>query len=923
MPRAIWPFRRTARTRTVGSMGATAVLSGYPAHREADVVLRGGGVVRFRPVRPEDEPKIFGLLTSLGSESRLNRFFSLGTDLGAEARRAVDVDYKRTYALVVTAGTERRLVAHAAYYAKPEGSAEIAWVVADDWQNKGLGTLLLAHLAEHAESLGIGPFVAYVLPENRRMADVLRASGFPLRTWRTVGQVMFEFPSSLSVAARDLFDRRERVAAAASIGALVAPRSIAVIGASRSRGTIGGEVFHNLLATGFTGPVYPVNPHAAVVQSVAAYASIGDVPGPVDLAVIVVPAASVLDAARESAAKGVHALVVISAGFAETGTDGAQLQRELLAICRDAGIRIVGPNCMGIMNTASLIRMNATFAPNFPPAGRVGFMSQSGALGLAIIDEVARRGIGLSSFVSVGNKADVSGNDLIQYWASDPATDVMLLYLESFGNPRKFARLSREIGRSKPILVVKSGRSVAGARATTSHTGALVAASDVTVDALFRETGVVRTETLAELLDAAALFATQPLPRGSRVGIVTNAGGPAILCADACEARGLDVPPLPESVRATLRAFLPAEASVANPVDMIASATPEQYARAIATLAASEAIDAIVAIFIPPLVTQLAEVAAAIATVARALPRPVPLIAVLMSEDRAQAVLADARVPVYPYPEDAARALAHAAAHAQWRARPEGTVPTFADIRAADASALVTSALREGRGWLAPREVAELLSCYGLTVAPYRIAATPESAGLAAAELGGDVALKAIAPGLVHKTEAKAVRLGLAGPEATEAAARELAADVARAGHQIESYLVQRMVGPGVEMLVGMVHDPSFGPVVVCGSGGTAVELMKDVSVRVSPLTDRGAADMVRSLRTFPLLDGYRGRPKADVAALEDTVLRIGALVEAHPEIAELDCNPVMVLASGAVVVDARIRVEAVPPWPPMGALRP
>jgi len=904
-------------------MADTTVISGYPAYREADVVLRDGGVVRIRPVRPEDEPAVLTLLASLGSESRLNRFFSLGTDLGTEAGRAVDVDYERTYALVAIAGLDRGIVAHAAYYAKPEGPAEVAWVVADDWQGKGLGTLLLAHLAEHAESRGIGSFVAYVLPENHRMVDVLRESGFPLLGSRTVGQVVFEFPTSLSAAARDRFDRRERVAAAASVGTLVAPQSIAVVGASRSRGTIGGEVFHNLLATGFTGPVYPVNPHARVVQSVAAYPSIGDVPGPVDLAVIVVPAASVLDAARESAAKGVHALVVISAGFAETGADGVRLQRELLAICRDAGIRLVGPNCMGIMNTAGAVRMNATFAPNFPPAGRVGFMSQSGALGLAIIDEVARRGIGLSSFVSVGNKADVSGNDLIQYWASDPATDVMLLYLESFGNPRKFARLSREIGRTKPILVVKSGRSVAGVRATSSHTGALVAASDVTVDALFRQTGVVRTETLAELLDAAALFATQPLPAGPRVGIVTNAGGPAILCADACEARGLDVPPLPESVRAALRAFLPAEASVANPVDMIASATPEQYARAVATLAASDAVDAIVAIFIPPLVTQLAEVAAAIATVARELPRPVPLIAVLMSEDRAQAVLAEARVPIYPYPEDAARALAHAAAHAQWRARPEGTVPMFADVRAANASALVAVALREGRGWLAPREVAELLTCYGLTVAPYRIAATPETAGLAATELGGDVALKAVAPGLVHKTEAKAVRLGLAGPQATEAAARELAADVARAGHQVESYLVQRMIGPGVEMLVGMVHDPSFGPVVVCGSGGTAVELLKDVSVRVSPLTDRDAADMVRSLRTFPLLDGYRGRPKADVGALEDTVLRIGALVEAHPEIAELDCNPVMVLASGAVVVDARIRVEAVTPGPPIGALRP
>ncbi len=897
------------------------MIVGYPAHREADVVLRDGSVVRIRPVRPEDEPAILALLGALESDSRLNRFFSLGTDMPGEARRAVDVDYERTYALVAIAGIDRRIVAHAAYFAEPLGSAEIAWVVADDSQNNGLGTLLLAHLAEHAESLGIGPFVANVRPENRRMMDMLRESGFPLRTSRSAGEVVLEFPTSLTAIARDRFERRELIAAAASVGTLLSPGSIAVIGASRSRGTIGGEVFHNLLATGFNGPVYPVNPAARVVQSIAAYSSVRDLPGPVDLAVIVVPAASVLDAARECAAAGVHALVVISAGFGETGPNGVRLQHELLSICRDAGIRLVGPNCMGIMNTAGAVRMNATFAPTFPPAGRVGFMSQSGALGLAIIDEVARRGIGLSSFVSVGNKADVSGNDLIQYWATDPATDVMLLYLESFGNPRKFARLSREIGRKKPILAVKSGRSVAGARATSSHTGALIAASDVTVDALFRQTGVVRTETLAELLDAAALFATQPLPAGRRVGIVTNAGGPAILCTDACDARGLEVPQFPGDLQAALRQFLPAEASVGNPVDMIASATPEQYARVITTMAASDAVDAIIAIFIPPLVTRLAEVAAAIASAARDLPRPVPLIAVLMSEDRAQAVLADARVPVYPYPEDAARALAHAAAHSEWRVRPGGTVPTFADARTSAAAAIVGSALASGGGWLAPGDVAELLACYGLTLAPYRIAATPEAAGLAADELGGEVALKAIAPGLVHKTEANAVRLGLAGSAATAAAARELAADVTRAGHQLAGYLVQQMIGPGVDMLVGMVHDRSFGPVVVCGAGGTAVELMNDVSVRVTPLTDLDASDMVRSLRTFPLLDGYRGRPKADIGALEDTVLRIAALVEAHPEIAELDCNPVIVLASGAVVVDARIRIEAVAPWPPMGAL--
>ncbi|HZP96244.1 MAG TPA: GNAT family N-acetyltransferase [Candidatus Limnocylindria bacterium] len=893
----------------------------YPKHREAHVVLRDGTLVLIRPVLPDDEQAIARLFASLSSDSRRNRFFSVATDLGEEAHRAADVDQRTRYALVAVAN-DGRVVAHAAYFADGTGRAEVAWVVADDQRGRGLGTLLLAHLAERAEELGLGPFVAYVLPENRDMVEVLRESGMPMRTVRAHGQLVFEFPTSLSPAARDRFDRREQVATAASIGALLAPRSIAVIGASRSRGTIGGEVFHNLLATGFAGPVYPVNARAAVVQSVPAYPTIAAVPGPVDLAVIVVPAADVLGAARACADKGVRGLVVISAGFGETGEDGLARQRELVELCRASGMRLVGPNCMGVLNTAPDVRMNATFAPTFPPAGRVGFLSQSGALGLAIIDQCAERGIGLSTFVSVGNKADLSGNDLLQYWETDPATDVVLLYLESFGNPRKFARIARRIGRTKPILAVKSGRSVAGVRATSSHTGAVVASSDLTVDALFAQTGVVRTETLAELLDAAALFATQPLPAGRRVAVVTNAGGPAILCADALEAKGLEVPALPEALRATLRALLPPEASVANPVNMIASASGEQYAAVVRALAASDAVDAIIAIFIPPLVTRLGEVARALADASAALPRRIPLLAVLMSEDRAGAVMAAAGIPVFPYPEDAARALAHAADHAAWRALPEEAPPEYADVRRRDAADVIAAALEAGRGWLEPEEVALLLRAYGLPLACFLTARTPAEAGDAAATLGGSVALKALASGLVHKTEAGAVRVGLRGRAAVEAAAREMRDAVERGGHKVERFLVQAMAAPGTEMLVGMVHDRTFGPVIACGAGGTLVELLKDVNVRVSPLSARDAREMIRSLKTFPLLDGYRGQPKARVGDLENVVLRLSALVEACPEIAELDLNPVIVGPNGATIVDARIRVAAADPPPPLGALR-
>lgn len=893
----------------------------YPKHREAHVVLRDGSLVLIRPVVPEDEDAITELLASLSPGSRRNRFFSLTTDLEGEARRAVDVDQRTRYALVAIA-IDGRIVAHAAYFAEPSGRAEVAWIVSDDHRGRGLGTLLLAHLAERAEEVGVGPFVAYVLPENHEMIEVLRESGVPMRTQRAHDQLVFEFPTSLSAEARDRFDRREQVATATSVRALLAPRSVAVIGASRSRGTIGGEVFHNLLATGFAGPVYPVNPHASVVQSVTAYASIAAVPAAVDLAVIVVPAADVLSAARACAEKGVRGIVVISAGFGETGAAGLEKQRELVELCRSSGMRLVGPNCMGVLNTATGVRMNATFAPSFPPQGRVGFLSQSGALGLAIIDQCAERGIGLSTFVSIGNKADLSGNDLLQYWETDPDTDLVLLYLESFGNPRKFARIARRIGRTKPILAVKSGRSVSGVRATSSHTGALVAASDVTVDALFAQTGVVRTDTLAELLDAAALFATQPLPGGNRVGIVTNAGGPAILCADALEARGLQVPALPDDVKATLRALLPAEASVANPVDMIASASGEQYAQVVRALAASGAVDAVIAIFIPPLVTRLEEVARSLAEASASLPRHIPLLAVLMSEDRAESVMAAARVPVYPYPEDAARALAHAVDHAAWRALPEEPAARFDDVDQRKASDVITAALTASRGWLEPEEVALLLRAYGMPLACFLMARTPEEAGTAAETLGRPVALKGVASGLLHKTEAGAVRVGLSGRQAVETAAREMRDRVGAEGHKIERFFVQAMAAPGAEMIVGMVHDRSFGPVIACGAGGTSVELLKDVNVRVAPLGPRDAREMVRSLRTFPLLDGYRGQPKANVPALEDIVLRLSALVEACPEIAEVDLNPVIVGPGGATIVDARVRIEAVAPAPPLAALR-
>ncbi|MBO0702531.1 MAG: GNAT family N-acetyltransferase, partial [Candidatus Dormibacteraeota bacterium] len=606
--------------------------STFPTEQDVDAVLRDGSTVHIRPVLPTDLPALTRFLDGLSDESRVLRFFSPIKDVSWAARRFLDVDYRERHSLVALRGNdEDEIVAHGSFFLEQPGRAEVALEVADSLQGRGLGTILVGYLASAASAAGISVFTAEVMAENHQMLTVFRESGYPVSARSSYGVIHVELPTSLSEAGLQAFERREQIAAVAALKRFFEPRSIAVIGASRRRGSIGGELFHNLVASGFPGPVYPISPHP-VVQSVAAHPDVRDIPVPVDLGVIVVPAMGVVEAARACAEKGVGALVVISSGFAESGAEGREHQEELVEVCRRTGMRLIGPNCMGILSTDPEHPLNATFAPATPAPGKVGFMSQSGALGLAVIDHAARLGLGLSTFASVGNKADVSGNDLLEYWETDPRTAVILLYLESFGNPRRFARIARRIGRTKPILAVKSGRSPAGARATSSHTGALLAASDVTVDALFQQSGVIRADTLGELFDVATLLAGQPAPAGRRVGVVTNAGGLGIMCADACAAQGLEVPLLTPATRAALDEFLPGEASTANPVDMIASASPGDYERALRTVAESGEVDAVVVIFIPPLTTPLAEVQAAIRRAALGLQRRLPLLAVLMSD---------------------------------------------------------------------------------------------------------------------------------------------------------------------------------------------------------------------------------------------------------------------------------------------------
>ena len=918
-------------------MPGTESAGTYPSDREAEVTLRDGSTVHVRPVRPDDKLAIREFLEGVSPESIGFRFFG-AINLDWVTAWAVAVDYPDRFALVAETGTPRRIIAHAAYIkvkpALPDGetasiestgdrsSAEIAFLVADAWQGKGISTLLLAHLAAVAEQHGITTFWAMVLPSNHRMIDVFRQSGFPVEVRSSPDTILVELPTSLSEEAVARFDERERLAAIAAVRRFLDPRSVAVIGASRRQDSVGGRILHNILASGFKGSVYAVNEHAGAVQSLRAYRSVADIEIQVELAVVAVPAERVVTVARECAAVGVRALLVISAGFAEMGEEGARRQQELLAVCRHAGIRIIGPNCLGVINTAESVRLNATFAPDPPTRGRVALMSQSGGLGIAIIEAADRAGVGLSSFVSVGNKVDLSGNDMLPYWEQDPDTDLALLYLESFGNPRKFARVAPRFARTKPLIAVKSGSSAAGARATSSHTGALLSASDVTVDALFEQAGVIRTETLQDMLDVAALLGTQPVPNGGRVVIITNAGGPGIMCADACQAGGVEVPALPADVKSTLTQFLPAEASVGNPIDLIATASADDYRRTLRTVIDAGVCDAVLAVFVAPLVTKAVDVAFAIREVAATQPG-VPIAAVFMTGEAPPKELGSSEisVPGYEFPEDAARAVALAAKYGRWRSRPQRPMSLPDGLRANEAAAIISNQLAAGGGWLAPSSVALLSDCYGLPLIAAHSASDSDEAVAAAADLGTPVALKAIAAGLLHKTPSGGVRLALDGADAVRAAADAIDAAIKCDGYELDGLLVQSMAPAGIELIVGVVNDHSFGPVIACGAGGPTFELIKDVAVRITPLSDLDAHEMLRSLRTFPLLDGYRGTPPCNVDSIEDVLLRLSAMVEAHPEIVELDCNPIAT-PDRAVIVDARIRVEAVPPPQPMSALR-
>jgi acyl-CoA synthetase (NDP forming)/RimJ/RimL family protein N-acetyltransferase len=876
----------------------------YPSHWEVDAVASDGGTVHVRPIRADDASRIQALHARLSDETIYLRFFSPMRELSDKMlHRLVNVDYADRMALVAELGDEIIAVAR---YDRLTGSheAEVAFVVDDVHQGRGLGTLLLEHLVVIARTHGITRFVAETLPHNEGMLRVFQNAGYAVKRHFDGGVVDVSFPIEPTLQAERLSEERDHHAVAASMSRFLSPGSVAVVGASRQPGTAGHEVVRNLLHGGFAGPVYPVNPAGGTVAGVTAYPSLADVPGPVDLAVIAVPAGQVEEVVVACAVHGVRGLVVVARGFSDIGPEGRERERRITEFARLHGMRLVGPNGMGIVNTDPAVRLNASFVAELPSPGRIGFLSQSGALGIAVLGEAEERRLGVSSFVSVGNKADVSGNDLLQYWEDDPRTDVILLYLESFGNPRKFARIARRVARAKPIVAVKANRRLPRGAIPVSHTAAL-ATTDAAVDALFRQAGVTRVATLDQLFDVAQAFVHQPVPKGPRVAIVGSSGGPGILAADAAEEAGLDVVELSAATQRALRELLPGAATVRNPVDVIPESPPEVVEAALGLVLDDPVVDSAIVIHLPPLPGPDEEVRAAIGRVSAAHPET-PVLATLPASVR-EIVTGDHHVPAYRFPESAVLALARMTEHGVWLSRAEGAVPVLPGFDHDRIRTVVDGflAARPIGGWLEPERAFALLDAAGIPVARPVYAGSAAEAAAAASLIGYPVALKTANPSLVRKVEQGGVALDLQDASAVVHAFREM---MHHLGERMAGAIVQPMVPNGIELVVGITDDASFGQIVVLGSGGPQADLLRDRVLRILPVTDVDAREMVRGLRISPLMFGRRDASSAvDTAAVEDLVLRIAELAEAVPEIEELNLNPVIVTAAGLVAVDVTL----------------
>ncbi len=869
-----------------------------------DAIRSDGGLVHIRTVATSDLGGLRALQARASDRSIYLRFFSLSREAADHyLDRLVQVGSRTHQALVACVREE--IVGVAAFEGITDSSAEMALLIADDRQHEGIGTLLLEHLASVARLVGIRRFVADVLAENAAMIQVLGDIGFETHMTLDHGtfRVVFDLgPADEIVAA---LGYRERAADVASLIPLLAPRSIAVIGASNRVGSVGHQVLGNIVRGGFTGALNAVNPHHTSILGVPSVRSPAELPVAPDLAIIAVPAVSVAAVVRACGQRGARAVLLLSAGFGEAGGRGRAMQDEVLAIAREYSMRLVGPNCVGVVNTDPAVRLDATFAVLPKQGGSLGLLSQSGAFGIAFLTAAARRGLGVSQFVSVGNKADVSGNDLLLSWECDPRTRVIALYLESIGDARAFVRIARRVAQHKPILAIKSGRSSAGRRAGQSHTAA-AASSEVAVEAMFTEAGVLRVATMQEMLDAARVLTDQPLPAGPRVAIIGNSGGPGILAADAVAVADLQVVDLGATTQERVRHAVPSAASTQNPIDLGAGAQADEVAAALGVLLEADEVDAVLTVFTEIAVADPDAILAA--TVSAAGTSEKPLIATQVGGiERSLPIAGTTRsVPVFSFPEPAAAALGVAHRYARIRAERPMPVVRPAEVDVIPAKELVEQALASGTEWLEPRDVARLLIHYGIPVCPQRVVRGADDAAQAATELGYPVALKVSGPGVVHKTDVGGVRLGICDV----AELRQAVADLTAAVPNASELIVQPMVTGATEVIIGAVQDAQFGPLVMLGAGGVLADIVDDRAFRLAPLAADHADAMIAGLRLGRLLDGYRGRPVVPRAALRDVLVRVAALADDLPEIAELDLNPLICNVDGVLVVDARIRVS-------------
>jgi acyl-CoA synthetase (NDP forming)/GNAT superfamily N-acetyltransferase len=884
---------------------AQATEPDYPKHWEADVLLRDGHAAHLRPISGDDEQLLVDFYEQVSAESKYLRFFAPMPRLSdRDVERFTHVDHHDRVAFVLTVAN--KMIAVGRFDRLPERTdengnrlveAEVAFLVQDAHQGRGIAQLLLEHLAQAGRERGIDRFVAEVLPENQRMIQIFREAGYQVAGGFEEGVMRLEFPINATDTSVAVMQAREHRAEAASIQRFFDARSIAVIGASRRQDTIGQTLVRNLVLGDYQGRVYVVNPAAEAVAGMPAYATVADIPDSVDVAIVAVPADAVQDVVLDCAAKGVHGLVVVSSGFAETGDEGRQRQRRLVGLARSYGLRLIGPNCLGIINTSVEHSLNASLSTVMPPRGRAGFFCQSGALGVAILEKVSRRGLGLSTFVSAGNRADVSGNDLLQYWEEDHDTEVVLLYLESIGNPRKFSRIARRVSRQKPVIAVKSGRYTQGV--PMGHAVRSMLAPQAAVDSMFRQAGVIQVDTLDEMFDVAQLVAHQPLPRGNRVAVVGNSDALGLLAADAAAAVGLQV---------------------RQPMALGAEATAEDFEEALDAAIDDPEVDSVVAVFIPPLNTTGVEVANVLAAVGEQSDKP--LVSTFLATEGVPELLrvpdvtgstaGRGSVPSYPAVEAAVRALARVVEYSAWLAKPEGALVTPDEVDAAAARRLVNEILMwhpDGRD-LSFRETHDLLAAYGIDMWERVGVATENEAVTAGERLGWDVVLKATAEHLRQRPDLAHVWRNIDN----EAEMR----DAWRTMHELidspetAGFIVQKGAAPGVPVTLGGVEDPLFGPVVSFGVSGAATELLGDRSYRIPPMHSGEAADMVREIKAAPLMFGYRGGEQVDVGAIETLLLRVAQLKNDLPQVRSLELNLVLVGAHGATVLNAVGRVEPV-----------